>query len=63
MISRKKPNLKKPFMRKKRINILLIFDNKRFSFKAAKKINATIMNVFITFAFKAFNLRLIMKSR
>ena len=60
MTSRKK----KPFIRKKRANILLIFDNKRFSFfKAVEKTNAAMMNVFITFVFKAFNLRLIMKSR
>ena len=51
-------------MRKKRVNILLIFDNKRFSFfKVAEKTNITIMNVFITFVFKTFNLRLIIRSR
>ena len=51
-------------MRKRRINILLTSDNKRFSFfKAAEKTNAAMMNVFVTFAFKAFNLRLIMRSR
>ena len=54
---------KKSFMRKRRVNILLISDNKRFSFfKAAKKTNATMINVFITFIFKALNLKLIMKS-
>ena len=62
MTSHKKSNSKKPFIRKRRVNILLIFDNKRFSFKAAKKINVIIMNVFITFVFKTFNLRFIMKS-
>ena len=64
MTSRKKPNSKKPFMRKRRVNILLIFDNKRFSFfKTAEKTNITMINVFVTFVFKAFNLRLIIKSR
>ena len=63
MISHKKSSSKKSFIKKKRVNILLTFDNKRFSFKVTKEINAAIMNVFITFAFKIFSLRFIMKSR
>ena len=61
MSSHKKSNSKKPFMRKKCVNILLIFNNKRSS--SFKETNITMMNVFVTSAFKALNLRLIIKSR
>ena len=51
-------------MRKRRVNTLLIFDNKRSSFFiTTKKTNITMMNVSVTSVFKALNLRLIMKSR
>ena len=51
-------------MRKKRANTLLISNNKRFSFfKVAKETNIAMMNVFVTFVFKALNLRLIIRSR
>ena len=64
MILYKKSNSKKPFMKKRRVNILLIFDNKRSSsFITMKKTNAAMMNVLITSVFKTFNLRLIIKSR
>ena len=62
MISRKKLSSKKLFIKKRRINILLIFDNKRFSFKVAKETNVIIINVFVTLAFKILNLKFIIKS-
>ena len=53
-------------MRKRRINILLIINNKRSLFAEnaiSKSDNITKMNIFITFTFKTFNLKFIMKSR
>ena len=51
-------------MRKRRVKTLLTSDNKRSSFfKAAEKTNAAMMNVSVTSAFKAPNLKFIMRSR
>ena len=57
-------NLKKPFTRKKCVNILIIINNKRFSFVyIAKNKIVTKIKIFITFIIKIFNLKFIIKSR
>ena len=63
MLLRKKLNFKKPFTKKKRINIFIIFNNKRFLFDQIERNKIiTKMNIFVTFVIKALNLKFVIKS-